>query len=378
MAISPPGSETMRLLTVAAISVCIAIVLGFLFFQNTTEPPQIVQDRQPPLLSREWMEYAEDIVRQTKPTPPESSRLYAYVATAYADTLAHTDSPTEASVVVRDVLNTLVPRYVGTTTQFFMQKVGGEPGLSDEAEKVREDLLARARRDGASIAWDGTRPEGTEYWEGKNPFSPNAGSWERWVTTSEDTFNIPPPPAWGSEEHKAALSVVKNAAAARTPEQRAAINFWGGVPGTEAPAGIWQNRLFHETKTYDLSDQEYAYAQKVLAQTLADAFMECWKVKYTYWTRRPSMDDSTIDLAMNNPPFPSYLSGHSTISRAAAEVLGVLFPEKHDRFIADAEEARNSRLWAGIHFEYDNNVGFSLGERVGKVVTSRMNLTALR
>src|SRR5262245_40455899 len=69
-----------------------------------------------PLPSRLWMEYTEDIVRVTKPPPTESARLYAYVATAYAETLRATGSSVEASTVTRNVLNVLVPTYEATTT----------------------------------------------------------------------------------------------------------------------------------------------------------------------------------------------------------------------------------------------------------------------
>jgi hypothetical protein len=116
----------------------------------------------------------------------------------------------------------------------------------------------------------------------------------------------------------------------------------------------------------------------ILAQTLADAFMECWEIKYTYWTKRPDMEDPSIPVAMQNPNFPSYTSGHSTISRAAAEALGVLFPEKREIFIKDAEDARDSRLYAGIHFSYDNNQGFILGQKIGEYIVKKESLTSLK
>jgi hypothetical protein len=329
--------------------------------------------------SRLWMEYAEDIVREVKPAPPMSARYYAYVATAYSETLDKTQSVSEASEVTAQILTELVPSHQATTSALRIQIGGAEaPTLSKEARTVRDSLIERIGADGAGAMWDGTRPEGSQYWVGEKPASPLAGSWKRWNVGENDDLNVPPPPEWQGPLHQEALVTVKRAAAERTPEQSAAINFWGGVPGTEAPAGIWQNRLFDATKEYNLSDQEYAKAQKLLAQTLADAFMECWKVKYTYWTSRPSMNDATIDLAMPNPPFPSYLSGHSTISRAGAEMLGALFPAKRDLFIADAEEARNSRLWAGIHFPYDNEQGFALGEKVGRASVQHTGATAMR
>ena len=67
--------------------------------------------------------------------------------------------------------------------------------------------------------------------------------------------------------------------------------------------------------------------------------MECWKVKFTYQTKRPDMTDKSIATAMPNPPFPSYVSGHSTFSGAAATVLGHIIPQKITQFEAMATEA---------------------------------------
>ncbi|MFN2568946.1 MAG: phosphatase PAP2 family protein [Candidatus Dormibacteria bacterium] len=68
------------------------------------------------------------------------------------------------------------------------------------------------------------------------------------------------------------------------------------------------------------------------------------------------------------PVFPSYVSGHSTYSAAAAEVLSLLFPQHADRFAAMAREAAVSRLYAGIHYRSDNEAGLVLGRKVGQAV----------
>ena len=74
---------------------------------------------------------------------------------------------------------------------------------------------------------------------------------------------------------------------------------------------------------------------------------------------------------MPTPPFPSYTSGHATISAAASTVLAHLFPEDEVALAARAEEARNSRLWAGIHFPIDNDMGAVAGRMVGRLVAER-------
>ena len=91
------------------------------------------------------------------------------------------------------------------------------------------------------------------------------------------------------------------------------------------------------------------------------------------------------------PPFPSYVSGHSTFSAAAAAVLeGVFGPDvaftatsdglpgvtrRFSGFAAAAAEAGQSRIYGGIHFQFDNADGLAAGRALGEYV-SRNFLTA--
>jgi membrane-associated phospholipid phosphatase len=67
------------------------------------------------------------------------------------------------------------------------------------------------------------------------------------------------------------------------------------------------------------------------------------------------------------PPFPSYVSGHSTTSGAASTVLAGFFPQRADELAALADEAAISRLYGGIHYRSDNVEGLVIGRRVGQV-----------
>ena len=59
---------------------------------------------------------------------------------------------------------------------------------------------------------------------------------------------------------------------------------------------------------------------------LHDAAVGCWDAKFTYFNPRPSQLDPSIKTVIGLPNFPSYTSGHSTFSAAAAAVLSYLFP----------------------------------------------------
>lgn len=340
------------------------LILGFFLVKHISNKS---------LTSRFWMEYAEDIVREKKPSPPASARFYAYVSSVYYTTLSKTQSEEQASLATAKIINFLFTDKVASTTDQLLKLKIKTGEVHPDTQAILDIYIARQNQD-VKQAVTPNRLTGDQYWVGEKPAEPSAGTWQRWVIGTT-TYEVLPPPTFKSKEYLEAVAEVKRAASMRTSIQSAAINFWGGTPGTEAPAGIWQNVLYTKVQKEGLSNMEYAYVQMVLAQTLADAFMECWKVKYVYWTKRPSMVDSSIDLAMKDPPFPSYLSGHSTISRAAAGVLSVMLPKYKDEFLAGAEEAKNSRLWAGIHFPYDNENGAELGRRVAETVVENLKLT---
>ena len=64
----------------------------------------------------------------------------------------------------------------------------------------------------------------------------------------------------------------------------------------------------------------------LLNMSMHDAAVACWDAKFTYFNPRPSQLDPEIRTVIGVPNFPSYTSGHSTFSAAAAEVLSYLFP----------------------------------------------------
>ncbi len=339
----------MKKIHIVVVILFIAVVVSFLAYNNPFKQRDAARD---------VIKYAEVLVREKKPAPTESALLYAYVATAYYDTFVITNSTTTSALAARHIAD----RFFAPTSSIILNK---------EESIFVDTLLARMKTDGREkFAYN--KPKGEYVWvdrdnNPKTPFTPNAGTWKRWNVGGVN-FETSPPPVYLSKEYGDALKVVKETAEVRTSEQSAAVNFWGGVPGTNQPAGIWLDFFYETTKDERMSEKEFAYKQMIIAQTLSDAFMECWKVKYTYWTKRPDMTDPTINTAMPNPPFPSYVSGHSTISFAAATVLGYFFPKKKELYLENAEEAKNSRLWAGIHFPHDNEEGKSLGIKVGEEV----------
>jgi len=338
-------------------------------------------------LSRQVMLVAEEQTKVVKPAPPESARRYAYVATSYQEALK-AGNQQQALYAAQQILSLLYPERI-SDIKTRIDAIAAEykldindPMLSAKTQTTIAKYTQRNAADKHNLVWNGSIPTGQDKWRktDTNPAVPRAGEWERWIVSG--AFVVPPPPVFGSAQDQQELVKVQLAVAQRNGEDVNKINFWGGTPGTETPAGIWQNQLFLTVKS-DLphnattADKKYAELQMYVAQSISDAFMECWKVKYTYWTARPDMRISGLKTAMKDPPFHSYISGHSTISKTAADVLSVLVPKHKTAWESMAVEARDSRLKAGIHFEIDNSVGFDLGTQVANQIIGQKRLSKI-
>jgi hypothetical protein len=144
-----------------------------------------------------------------------------------------------------------------------------------------------------------------------------------------------------------------------------------------------------------------AYARTGMA--VADAFVQCWKSKYTYHNERPSsyvkafIDPLWVQF-WPEPPFPAFPSGHSIQSAAAATVQTDIFgnnfsftdsshagfrryddvrfldlrypPRSFTSFMQAANECAYSRFLGGIHTQQDNDQGAVQGVIVGQHVNA--------
>ncbi len=131
-----------------------------------------------------------------------------------------------------------------------------------------------------------------------------------------------------------------------------------------------------------------------VAVTLMDAFICCWDEKFRSNRVRPEsairkyIDPQWTPL-LQTPPFPEYVSGHSTISAASAVILSHytgqqlpytdsvevsygLPPRSFTSFTAAAAEAGISRFYGGIHFMDAIDNGRLQGQAVGEWALKRM------
>ncbi|MBL0742561.1 phosphatase PAP2 family protein [Chryseolinea lacunae] len=174
-----------------------------------------------------------------------------------------------------------------------------------------------------------------------------------------------PPPLTGSGEMNDEVKEVKWYVDNLTRERLAIVHKWADGVGTYTPPGHWNDIAAEHIRDANFSEVRAARAFALLNMGQHNAALACWDTKYFYFNPRPTQLDAAIKTGTGVPNFPSYVSGHSTFSAAAASVLSYLFPEHATEFEADASEAAMSRLYAGIHYRKDCDDGLVLGESVG-------------
>jgi membrane-associated phospholipid phosphatase len=180
-------------------------------------------------------------------------------------------------------------------------------------------------------------------------------------------FRLEPPPAPGSPAFVADLNELLMYSSSRTTAQADLARYWATGP----PPLRWTLLLEDELERRGVSAVRSARAHAILSTTMHDAMLACWDSKYFYWYLRPITADPTLNLVVSTPPFPSYPSGHSTMSFAAYLAMAELFPDKAEAFHKYALDASMSRVYGGIHYRFDIVFGDSLGAKVGREAVRR-------
>jgi membrane-associated phospholipid phosphatase len=206
---------------------------------------------------------------------------------------------------------------------------------------------------------------------------------------------------------------VKVAGDSLTKQQKHIADFWDDNPfkmnvsghvmfATKkfSPPGHWMNIAgiaAKQSKT-DFNTTVYAYTKTAIA--LFEAFISCWDEKYrSNYIRPETVINKFMDAEwrpyIQTPPFPSYTSGHSVISSAAAEVMTDIYGDNFHytdtssiefgiaarsftSFKAASLEAGLSRFYGGIHYRSDIDSGFLQGVKVGKLVVDRLKMRKLK
>ncbi|MCX2678845.1 vanadium-dependent haloperoxidase [Galbibacter sp. EGI 63066] len=237
---------------------------------------------------------------------------------------------------------------------------------------------------------------------------------------SADQFRPGPPPKVGSKQMEKEVKEVIDLQANLSPEDKALVEFMRDGPKSAQQAGHWlifaldvsrrdQNTLDEDVKMYFLVES-----------VAMDGFIACWDAKMFYDSARPYAlvheyyQDQLIKawggpekgmMKMDGekwrpyspdtflcPPFPSYVSGHSTISGGCAEALRLFTGDdafgtevelvpgaltepnntddpvvlKFPTFTKAGEMAGISRVMGGYHIQADNIEALKLGRKIAR------------
>lgn len=378
----------------------------------------------------EWNEELLNAVRTNSTNPPRASRIMAIVHVSmfeaangivgtYAPYQVTEEAPAGASVeaaiaqAAHRALSALFPNQVVRFDQeLFLQllAIPEGPAKADGVTwgfAVAGQILDLRADDGSDAAPEYLYPTGAGWWAQTPPgFAPALlPGWPQvttWSGTSGSHFRLGPPPPPNSAEYTNAFLEVKRLGRAnspfRTAEQSEIALFWADGGGTETPPGHWLRIAEEIADERGLTLLEKTRLLALVSITVADAAIVSWDHKFAYHHWRPvtaiqnadtdGNPDTSTDAAWTSfivtPPFPAYTSGHSTFSGSSARLLALFFGTDAVAFSTTsnglpttrsftslsqaAEEAGQSRIYGGIHWQYDNQVALASGRTLGEHV----------
>ncbi|UFH54725.1 phosphatase PAP2 family protein [Spirosoma sp. KNUC1025] len=260
--------------------------------------------------------------------------------------------------------------------------VAGETLGSAVAAKV----MGRAKTDGMSAANNQTVTAGMiqaakerglkEVWVSQEtparpPMLPNFGAVKPWNLETGTLAKVrpPAPPDLASDAYKKDLAELSQINKGQTRDQARVANFWADGPGSYTPPGHWHRTAANTAHDALFSEVRMARTLALVGTTEMDAGIACWDAKYYYYFPRPQQFGMKTSVGL--PNFPSYPSGHSTFSGAAATVLSYIFPDKAQVFETEASEASLSRVYGLIHYRFDAEKGIDHGKVIGSYAVAR-------
>ena len=330
--------------------------------------------------------------------------LYRQFAFRRTDLLAHPIAA--AAQAAHDVV---LSQYPGEQARLDMELASWLSRVPDSFSKTRGITLGRqsaaailALRAGDGWDFQGTYAFSTELgayqttppWNGF-VLQPGFRFAKPFGLRAPNQFRPAPPPRLESRQYATAFNEVKDYGRAdsmvRTLDQTRYAIWW--MEFTDGSMNRLARQLVTQRRTH-LWQSARMFA--LLNMSMFDGYLATWdsKFEYNHWRpytaiREAARDgnrfteaDSTWEPLRTTPPFPDYVSAHSTVCGSSFEILKRTFgdhvsftmetttapPEMPTRsfrsFSAAAAECADSRVRLGWHFRYATNGGLALGRAV--------------
>ena len=292
---------------------------------------------------------------------------------------------------------------------------------TDYSAEAHGDVLTRSNEFGKSAAaavfnWsatDGiasvgaayTPPVGAGLWVPTPPAfgaasTPYFGNLRTIVTGSTNNSQPGAPIAYSEDPNSAFYKMVLNVYTVSqnlNPVQKSQGLFWRDIPGVTT-GGHWESILQQVLKQTSARLDKAAVAYAVTGICNSDPSISCWQTKYHYNLVRPVtyirnvMGFSSWNPLITTPAHPEYSSVHAVLSAATADAFTALFgdignftdhtydylgftPRTFSSFRAIGEDAGNSRVFAGIHYQPSVDTGLVQGRKVAATILSSLGLS---
>jgi membrane-associated phospholipid phosphatase len=371
----------------------------------------------------DWNNAALDAIRAGNTAPPIASRNLAILHVSIYDAvngIARTHEPylvpsavptsasreAAASTAAHDALLNLFPARTSTFDALHAAILATIPNGPHKTagivwgEFVANQILAARANDGSGAVVPPPGGSGPGLWVPTPPaflpyLLPQWGFVVPFAMSSSSQFRPPGPPSLDSQRYAADYEEIKQLGAAigstRTAEQSEIALFWADGAGSETPPGHWNSIAQSIATAQGDTLEQNARLFALLNIAMADAAICAWDAKYTFDFWRPVTAIAFAEPGLNwmsfivTPPFPEYVSGHSTFSGAAATVLPLFYSNEDLPFttgsdfvpgvyhsfstcFAAAEEAAASRIYGGIHFRSASDDGLQAGINIAEWV----------
>jgi hypothetical protein len=225
-------------------------------------------------------------------------------------------------------------------------------------------------------------------------------------------FLPPPPPALTSARYATDFNEVKSLGSvmsdARTAEQTEIALRIAAVGFSTSPVEVWFRVAEDVAQTQGLSLVDTARLFAFVAVGLHDGLQTSFTSKFVYGLWRPvtairradedgnpeTTPESDWTPLLGTPPYPSYAGNASCLAAAAARSLQLVFgtddvpfsvtwlgvsttpdvTRDYDGFSQLAEEFARSRIFGGIHYQFDSDASQSACPKVADYVHARYML----
>jgi len=320
--------------------------------------------------------------------------------------------PAAADAAAHDVLVALYPQLKSALDAKLQQSLTlVQDGVAKTegiriGQAVAQAILALRSNDGANQAplpySFGTAPGDYQSTPPNFPKQPQFTHWRNvtpFALKEANQFRPGHPPALTSDRYSDDLNEVQSlgvvGGTAATPDEALTGRFWNG-----AIQNYWNEIAQTASLDRHLTIAQNARLFALLNFSFADGVIAFYDAKYTYNRWRPvtairaagadDNPDTTPDANWlpevgNTAPDPAYPGAHAVISAAAAAVLVAVLQRDHldfsvtsevltsversfTSFSAAADEATESRIFAGVHFRNDLTSGHRLGRDVADFV----------